>query len=121
LYLTGVSQATQFNNDYSNYIVSDAIPVGTSLRKTTFQHIEFKMARYLESDEGVQLSYMTSANPLGSYSLIGECLSSTIPTNGLSFEFNPNIENAEWVKIKAALKGPASTSSLLPLKEIRII
>jgi len=113
-----------FYSDYSSYIVSDAVPVGTFLRKSTLQQIEFKLARPLNTSEGIQLYYSTVVDPNVSFTSIAEYLYDSANPNRLSYEATINVENAEWLLIKAGLKGDDTgsnpNSSLMLLKEIRI-
>lgn len=115
-----------FYDDYSSFLISDIIPVGTSFSQKTFQQIEFKLARPLAASEGVKLYYRLNTSDATTFTEIGEYLYDSANPSKLSAVFNANIEDAEYLQIKAAVKGKIASlnslngTNLAPLKEIRI-
>jgi len=97
-------------------IETDLIPTGTYLQPHTFERIEFKLDRPLLNGDEIKMYYRTSFT--ASYNLIGTstATSTFLP---LSDNFNSNINRVQWVQFKITFKC-ASTSSFIPLREIRI-
>ena len=115
------SNSSAFFTDYSCNVTSDAIPVGTFLRKRTLQQIEFKLLRPLASGEGIQLSFKNTLDPNEVFTTIGTYLFDSNNPTVVSFEYPALIENSEWLLIKIGLLSFGSgTPSRVQLKEIRL-
>lgn len=113
------NDATLWAN-YEPSVESDLIPCGTYLQSTTFENVEFKLDRPMMDGDSIKLYYRTSFS--GSYTLIGTTTAnsgSTPPFLPLSDNFNSNVNTAQWVQLMATFKC-ASSSSYLPLREIRL-
>lgn len=100
-----------------SYVISDMIPIGTAIQPVTPAQFEFKLSTPLLTGESVQLLVASSVN--GSYTSLGT-------TNGdgslLSGIFPNQIQNQQWVLLKAVLTGKtiASSPSFNRLTELRI-
>lgn len=103
-------------DNYQPTAESDLIPAGTYLQARTFENVEFKLDRPMKNGDSIQLYYRT--NFTEGYTLIGTstATSTFLP---LSDNFNSNVNIAQWIQLKVAFKC-ASSSSYLPLREIRI-
>lgn len=99
-------------------IVSDIIPVGSSIRPKTFQQIEYKLSRPLVSGESVALSAGSNINDYFSstWSTIGT--DSTV--GNLSYAFPFPTENQQWLIIRTILTGTNTSPSFVRLRELRL-
>lgn len=104
-------------DNYQPIVESDLIPVGTYLQSKTFENVEYKLDRPLQDGDSIRLSYRTSFTD--SYTTIGTTTASSPSFLPLSDNFNSNINNAQWLQLRAEFKC-ASVSSFIPLREIRI-
>jgi hypothetical protein len=94
-------------------IETDIIPIGTILDKKTFGNIEFKLDRPLASGDQIRLYARTSLSD--SYTLLG-----TTTTAQLSDYYQSNIFQSQWVQFKIQTKCASSSSSFIPLREVRL-
>lgn len=108
-------------------VVSDLIPVGTFLRKRTFEAIEYKLSMPLVSGETIQIkigsnlndylnSTMTSAISQNS----GTTTDSYVSPGQISGYFSTPVENQQWLLIQATLTSTNSTPSFCRLQQLRI-
>lgn len=95
-------------------IESDLIPIGDLVgnQKHAFGNVEFKLDRPMVSGDRIRLSWRDSLT--ASYTVMG-----TSTTNVLSEYFQSNINQAQWIQMKAELDC-GFPSSFLPLREIRL-
>ena len=103
--------------DYSAYIETDLVPVGTFLNKRTFGGIEFKLSHPLLSGEGVRISYRYNKD--ASYTVVGETLG-TADINPLSDFYIVNFDQSQWLQLKIELKSITSNPSYTRLTEVRL-
>jgi len=99
-------------------VESDAIPIGTILKKFTPKQFEYKLSTALATGESVQLYSRTDIN--GSYVSCGIVIQETAtPLSGI---FTSNVDNSQWLQLKAVLTSVAigSSPSFVRLKELRI-
>lgn len=102
-----------------SYIISDYIPVGTSIQPITPAQFEYKLASPLLSGEKVQLlvasSLSTGTDPtftsLGTTSGDGKLVSDIFPNA---------TQNQQWVLVKCVLTGNNSSPSFNRLTQIRV-
>lgn len=105
-------------DNYQPSVESDLIPVGTYLQPRTFENVEFKLDRPMKNGDSIKLYYRT--NFTDGYTLIGTTSATSSPVFlPLSDNFNSNVQIAQWLQLMVTFKC-ASTSSYLPLREIRI-
>lgn len=103
-----------------SYLVSDMIPIGTNLKKTTKSQIEFKLTAPLQVGESIQLltssSLAVNTNPtfvsLGTVSGDGSLLSGNLPVAE---------QGQQWLMVKVVSTGTTGTSSYNRLRELRVI
>lgn len=105
-----------------SYIISDFIPVGTLLKPTTLQQLEFKLATPLLAGEKIELQLASAlssgTNPTFTSALITNGDGSLLAGNSQ----NIPIQALQWVLIKAILTGGTiATPSFNRLTEMRII
>lgn len=116
-----------YSTDYTAFIITDCIPIATSLRKRTFQQVEFKLALpFSNASEGVSIQYRTNKDGglSGGFTTIGTTVYSASNASLMSDVYTANIENVEWVQFKIRLSGSnnnnATPATRTQLKEIRI-
>lgn len=118
-YTDGTNHYLEFSTalpytDYSAYIETDVVPVGTYFAQQTFEHIEYKLATPMVSGEGIRISQRS--NLTDSYTQIAE-----FTTPGLiSDQASINWENVQWVQFKIELKSTATNPSFTRLRELRL-
>lgn len=115
-------------DNYEASVESDLIPIGTFLQKRTFENIEYKLDQPLAEGDSIRLSYRTQYS--GSYTSVGASAvtggagvttaTSNTATQVVSDTFNSEIQNAQWVQLKAEFKCASSGSSYIRLREIRL-
>lgn len=113
---------TEPYTDDSCFVISDAIPVGTFLRKKTLQQIEFKLIRPMSLvGDYISFSYRLNLGTSVAFTPINNYIYDSANPNIISFEYPINVENAEWLQLKIVLRaGRGTGSSNVPLREIRI-
>jgi len=92
-------------------IITDQIPVGTVLKKTTFKQVEFKLGTDLASSESVVLtaiSDLDNSTALGTFNTVGT----------FSGVASVAFEASQWLQIQAVITGASVTG--VRLREIRI-
>jgi hypothetical protein len=97
-------------------IETDIVPIGTALQPKTYGSAEFKLDRPLQSGDSISLYARKSLSD--SYTLIG-----TTTTAVLSEGFqNIPFENWQWIQFKVTVSynPTATSSSFVPIREIRI-
>lgn len=104
--------------NYEPVIETDIIPIGTILDKKTFGNIEFKLDRPLANGDAIRLSWRPSLSD--SYSAIGTTTATATDFLQVSNYFTSNISQAQWAQFKVEFKGASSSSSFIPLREIRL-
>lgn len=105
------------NTPYTSYqtrIDSDLIPIGSFLKKRTFQNIEWKLGKPLVANESVRLSWR--GNLTDAFTVIG-----TTTTAGLVSDapYSVNFEGQQWLQIRYEGSSTASSPSFVPLREMR--
>ena len=125
---SGIS--TPYTNRAS-YIVSDLIPVGTSLNPTTALQIEFKLAMPLVSGETVDLQMASSLYDYvnNSFTDVGTITGTNSPyttpdgTNPpiLSGNLPATVQRQQWLLVKAILTSTVTNPSFNRITEIRVI
>jgi len=115
----------------ASYVVSELIPVGTSLNPTTCYQLEFKLSAPLVSGESVDLQMASSL-----YDYINNTFTdvgTVTGTNGpyttsdganppvLSGNLPVTIQRQQWILVKAILTSTATNPSFNRLTEMRII
>jgi hypothetical protein len=121
---------TPYTNGAS-YIVSDLIPVGTSLNPTTALQIEFKLAMPLVSGETVDLQMASSLYDYvnNSFTDVGTITGTNSPyttpdgTNPpiLSGNLPATVQRQQWLLVKAILTSTVTNPSFNRITEIRVI
>lgn len=101
--------------NFEPIIETDIIPIGSILDKKTFGEIQFKLDRPMTS--GDQISIYSRTSLTDNYTLIKTTSSSLLQ---LSDYFASNWAQAQWIQFKIAFKCASSSSSFIPLREIRI-
>lgn len=99
--------------DFEPTIETDIIPIGTILDKQTFGNIEFKLDRPMVSGDQIRMYWRPSLSD--SYTLMG-----TTTTAQLSDYYPSNISQSQWAQFKIQMKCASSSSSRIPLREIRL-
>lgn len=94
-------------------IETDIIPIGTILDKKTMGNIQFKLDRPMASGDQIRMYWRPSLTD--SYVLMG-----TTTTTQLSEYYPSNISQSQWAQFKIQMKCAPSSSSFIPLREIRI-
>lgn len=118
-YTDGTSHFVEFSTalpytDYSAYIETDVVAVGTYFAQQTFEHIEYKLATPMVSGEGIRVSQRS--NLTSAYTVIAE-----FTTAGLiSDQASINWENVQWVQFKIELKSTVTNPSFTRLRELRL-
>jgi len=125
---SGIS--TPYTNGAS-FIVSDLIPVGTSLNPATSLQIEFKLAMPLVSGETVQLLMASSLYDYvnNSFTNVGTITGTNSPyttpdgTNPpiLSGNLPVTIQRQQWLLVKAILTSTTINPSFNRITELRVI
>lgn len=103
-----------FGIDYTNtvpvvtYVIeTDLLPSGTSLAKTTFSQVEYKMASPLASGDSVQLYYRLNATD--AWTTCGTLKEET--TNRISGYWNVNFQKTQWTQLRAVATTTGTTAS----------
>jgi len=99
--------------DYEPTIETDIIPIGQILDKKTFGNIEFKLDRPMVSGDEIRIYFRPSLTD--SYILMG-----TTTSTQLSDYYPSNISQSQWAQFKVQMKCASSSSSFVPLREIRL-
>lgn len=108
-----ISSGTSYTN-YQSYIDTDNIPIGTLLKPTTSNNLEWKLATPLVSGEGIKISYRLKFSD--SFTLIWENT-----TVGAFSDYQAvNFQNAQWVQFRIETKSTASSPSYVRLTELRL-
>lgn len=94
-------------------IETDIIPIGDFLSKRTLGLIEFKLDRPLATGDQIRMYSRISLSD--TYTLMG-----TTTTAQLSDYYQTNIFESQWAQFKVQFKCASSSSSFVPLREIRI-
>lgn len=118
-----VSISTPYINGQS-MVVSDLIPIGTLLKKTTPYGFEFKLAMPLQTGESVQIR---AGNSLSDY--VNNTMTTVFTTVGDGVLVSDNstnhtgttVENQQWLIVQAILTGIASNPSYNRITELRVI
>lgn len=99
----------------SAIMISDKIPVGTFLRKKTYEQIELKTAIALASGESIDVSVITDLDPTGL------SVGSMTSTDGMSVVFTPLAFQAiQWFQIQLTLNPTDTNPTYVRLREVRI-
>lgn len=109
---------TSLWQNYEPVIETDIIPIGTILEKETFGLIEFKLDRPLTNGDSIRLSWRPSLTD--SYTTIGTTTATATTFLQLSNYFQSNISQSQWAQFKVEFKCASSSSSFIPLREIRL-
>lgn len=104
--------------NYEPVIETDIIPIGTILEKETFGLIEFKLDRLLANGDSIRLSWR--ANLTDSYTVLGTTTATASTFLQLSDYYQANISQSQWAQFKVEFKCASSSSSFIPLREIRL-
>lgn len=91
--------------DYSSEVWTDAVPVGIKNVKNTFQQLEVRLAKVLETGDGVQVWYRLDLND--SFQLIKDFDDTSDLANNLSATCPANINQAQTVQLLVEVKGNA--------------
>lgn len=102
------------------YVISDLIPIGTLLKPITPSQVEYKLSAPLLSGESVQL-LITSALASGTNPTFTNLGTSSGDGSKVSDNFPTQLQNLQWIMIKAVLTAKSSSPSYNRLTEIRII
>lgn len=97
----------------SAVVISDKIPVGTFLKKKTFNQVEVKLAKALVSGETVTLEYISD---LGT----GTIGTFTSADGGVGKVFPVNFQTGQWLQLKATLTPTNTNPTYVRLKELRL-
>lgn len=100
-----------------SYVISDMIPIGTSIQPTTPQQFEFKLSTPLLAGESVELqvgSYLNSA-----FVSAGTTSGSSSATV-ISGIFPSPVQSQQWLLVKAILTGISSSPSYNRLMQLRV-
>lgn len=112
-----VSTGSPYTN-YQAYLETDMAPVGTYLKKKTFETFELKLSRPLVSGEAVKL-YMRN-NLSESFTEISKAGTDADFVGQMSVPFLATTqENNQWLQLKPTLKSTASSPSYVRLTQIR--
>lgn len=111
-----VSSSTPYT-DYVGYTETDLIPVGTYLKKKTFDGIEFKLSHPLKNGEGIRISYRSSKD--ATYGTPIEILG-TSTYNPLSDFIPVSFDQSQWAQFKIEQKSIANSPSFTRLYELRL-
>lgn len=100
--------------DYSPYVITDVVPVGTYFAQQTFEHIEYKLAAPMVTGESIRVSQRSNLSD--TFTTIAE-----FTTIGLiSDQSSINWENVEWVQFRVELRSTATNPSFTRLRELRL-
>lgn len=91
--------------DYSSIIWTDAANVGIKNVKNTFQQLEVRLAKVLETGDGVQVSYRLDLND--GWTLIKDFDDTSDLANNLSATCNANINQAQTIQLQVQVKNNA--------------
>ncbi|MDE2015925.1 MAG: hypothetical protein KGI72_05380 [Patescibacteria group bacterium] len=108
--------------DGSAYVISDLMPIGTKLKPTTIEQIEYKLATPLKTGESVKIlaASFFSTTP-SDYTSAGTTAGSSASTI-ISDIFSTPVQVNQWLAVKAVLTGivDASGPSYNRMTEMRI-
>lgn len=100
---------------YIPYIDTDNIPIGTLLKPTTSNNMEWKLAKPLTAGEGIKVSYRTDLSQ--SFTLVWEDTTVGVFSSSSSINWN----NAQWIQFRIETKSTGvNTSSFVRLTELRL-
>ena len=99
--------------NFEPIIETDIIPIGTILDIKTLGNIHFKLDRPMTAGDQIRLYWRASLTD--SYTFMG-----TTTTAVLSDYYASNVTQAQWVQFQVQFKSASSSSSRIPLREIRI-
>ena len=104
-----------------SYVVSDMLPIGTSLNPITPLQVEFKLTTPLLTGEEVEIQVApimsTGTNPTFTSALITNGDGVLVSGNSQSFPIQKN----QWLLVKAILTGKSSGPSFNRLRELRVM
>lgn len=96
-------------------VISDKIPVGTFIKKKTFDQVELKLAIALVTGESIDVTVITDIDPAG------KALGSMVATDGMSKVFTPvNFQGIQWFQIQCVLNPTNTNPTYVRLREIRV-
>lgn len=101
-------------NAGQSYIISDIIPIGTAIQPTTFGQLEYKLSNPLVLGESVNLSVASTLG--GSYTSVG----TTATAGAISDIFSSNVQQQQWLLVKATLTSTNTNPSYVRLTQIRV-
>ena len=113
----GIDYSTE--NPVTEYIVeTDLLQSGTNLDRTTFNQVEYKLTTPPAAGDDVALHYRLS--PKATWTALADKREQTDTV--LSGIYQVNFQKTEWLQIRAVgtTSGDASTSTFVPLREIRL-
>jgi hypothetical protein len=113
----GIDYSTE--NPVTEYIVeTDLLASGTNLDRTTFKQVEYKLTTPPAAGDSIALHYRLS--PKAAWTALTNKIEQTDTV--LSGVYQVNFQKTEWLQIRAVgtTSGDASTSTFLPLREIRL-
>jgi hypothetical protein len=101
-------------------ITSDMIPIGTLLKPTTSSQLEYKLTTPLLAGETIQLlmSNTLASNTDPTFTSVGTTIGDGTQ---LSDNFPVQLQNQQWMMVKAVSTGTTGTKSFVRLREMRII
>lgn len=104
-------------NGGQSYVISDMIPIGTSIEPTTAQQVEYKLSTPLLSTESVEIQI---APYLGASFTSAGITSGSSTATIISDIFNMPVERLQWVLVKAILTSRNTNPSYTRLTQMRI-
>ena len=101
----------------TTYVIeTDLIPAGTFLSKTTLEHFEYKLATPFASGDSIALFWRKNAT--AAWTALTNQITETSTVSGY---YTSNLEDAQWIQLRAEVTTNASTtSSFGRLTELRI-
>lgn len=114
-YGVDVSSGNPYTN-YETYIESDMIPVGTYLKKRTFETFEWKVSRPLVTGENIRMSMRNDLTT--AFTVIGTTTSADTGQVQGYFAGTPQEKNL-WLQLKVELQSTTSSPSYVRLTQIR--
>lgn len=114
----GIDYSTE--NPVTQYVIeTDLIPTGTHLSQQTFTQVEYKLAVPPTGSDSVDIYYRQ--NPTAAWTALTD---KKVQTTGGVYSglYQVNFEKTEWLQFRAVVttSGDASTSTFVPLTEIRV-
>lgn len=107
----GIDMVTPSNNhysDYTSYLESQLIPVGSTLEKTTYSTVEVQLARTIRANETIRVSWRDGLN--GTYQTIGTTDSNYVGFIG--FDFPAVLNDAQSLQIKIEMAGTTTSPEI---------